>query len=246
MGELANDPTKTRWYVTVDLLIKAISAAGIIIIGVIGILFAKKDRAERGLLPMLESLSELQLAAASVATTLRTSGGPLEVDSKLRRQGLRISYLADSLVMAEGERNINVSPSEDFAKLGKRSRSLVLSLRCSAIMLGELSEVASQIEKANSVAVDKNLHVLKLSQSVPEAKAGQPRILASNQSLPIDSRSEPCWTLWLGPREVNSKVLRADSIAGLAGEVEKGTADIIYDVLNRHPDVADKYVELQS
>src|ERR1043165_1422632 len=115
MSVHVKDPTKTRWYVAADLLVKILSSIGIIILGLFGWQFQKKDRAERQFLPTLQSLSELQLASASVATTLRASSSPAESDAKLNRLGLRITYLADSLVIPDGDNlAIQISPANAF------------------------------------------------------------------------------------------------------------------------------------
>jgi hypothetical protein len=262
MSELPADPTKTRWYAATDLLIKAATAAGLIIIGLIGWRLQRdttlsrdrleqQDRAERRFLPMLQSLSELQLAAASVATTLRASDGAHDLDSKLRRQGLRITYLADSLVLAEGDRVVHLSPAAEFARLGAHSRSLALPLRCSAVMLGELTQVAPQIRTAklnSTLAFAKDLHVLTLISGKPvtHKEANHAAGARIYYLLPVDSRSETCWTAWLGPTGMDSSDLYADSIAGLAREVEQGAAGVIHDVLDRHRDIADKYVEVRA
>ena len=81
MGDNAVELTKTRWYVITDLLIRVISSAALIILGVAGwhlqqgTAQAQKDledhdREERQFLPMLQSLSELQLVAQSVVDTM--------------------------------------------------------------------------------------------------------------------------------------------------------------------------------
>ena len=187
---------------------------------------------------MLQSLSELQLAAASVATSVRTVAISPDSDSKLRRQGLMIVYLADSLAIAEGYEGtkLKVSLAKEFVDRKKRSRSLALPLRCSALMLGELTEAAPQlrIPGKTTLTLDVDQHVLKL------------RYNNVIQYYFVDDRSEPCWAAWLGRQSMDPSDLYAHAVAGLANELEQGMAGVIGDVLRDHSDIADKYVEVRT
>src|SRR5687768_8927879 len=92
-SEVKSDYTKTRVYAWVDLLARVLSAIALAVLGTVGWLLQSRaeesrqmletrDRAERKYLPMLRSLSELELVLAESRSILpsRDLRSPAEAD----------------------------------------------------------------------------------------------------------------------------------------------------------------------
>ena len=252
MDEKAADKQQpgARAIALTDLVIKAISAVGLIIVGVVGWRvqnswatskdqLERHDREERRFLPMLQTLSELQLWTARISVTQR-SGNPESVaPDTARRYGTQLVFLADSLVMPDGELLAQVTPAERFATLGERSRSLTLSLRCATIMLGELAQLSPDIREhpKSQLLYVSRMHGVLL---VDGGETLKPRAF-----MKVDTRSESCWNKWLPTMDIPVGEMFPQALDVLAAEVDGSSAAAIHGVLAKHPDLADRYVEIR-
>jgi hypothetical protein len=196
---LRYDITKERWYAITELLVKAVSGSALVILRIVGWRLQRDtetarqavelhDREERRFLPMLQTLSELQLAAQSVVNATHGLDRSIDIDARLRRDGLALSYLADSLVLADDDRRINVTPARQFASLEARSQTTLLPIRGLIVMLGQLTQIAPQLRAAHGdcvLVLVADLHVIALRCGTVASHPSSIHYLSH-----VDSRSE--------------------------------------------------------
>ncbi len=142
--ETKSDYTKTRVYAWVDLLAKVLSAIALAVLGTVGWLLQSRaeesrqmletrDRAERKYLPMLRSLSELELVLAQSRSILpfRDLRSPAEAD-RLEAFGEQLSFIAQSLFLPDGDLDVAVHPPNydnhvEFRKIPLQAGTLMFA-----------------------------------------------------------------------------------------------------------------------
>src|SRR5437016_2616068 len=121
------DVSKTSLYVWLDLAAKVLSAVALVALGLAGWLLQSStqtqrdatdriERQERRYLPMLRSLTELQLSLETTAAVARISQEPFYnapsdyKDFHLRELGLRVRYSSLSVFAPDGPLIVAVRP----------------------------------------------------------------------------------------------------------------------------------------
>lgn len=254
------DPTKTLWYVAIDLSVRCLSAVGLLFLGYAGWqlqrdgavardLVAEREQQGRSYLPQLRTLSELQFASNTAISVFTDPEG--STVASITRHGSRLTYLANSLVLPDGDPIVSITPADRYEGLTGRSHSLKLPLTCTALMLGEALSFEPRLRwKANARFSDTeevtSWDVLFFHNGIRKLLVAR-SVSAENVTaiLHVDSRSAPCWRQWLPQQGLPLPSYRT-AVRGLAGELVEGTARVTNTTLAKHSTLAERYVEIRA
>lgn len=262
------DYTKGRAYVLCDLLTRCISALALITLGVVGWRLQQRvadtrdkvearERQERRYLPMLRTMTELEIALEAIAADLRraypkqTPTTPTmdpATDSwhvAAGKGATALRYAATSLYLPDGEVNVPVLvPRADLGVFGEGTISI--PLRAALLMYADWLVSAETFREVP--------HVSPATLSVDEQRgwidmrtnaAGfPPNAIVTSQA--VDKGALPAWRIWLNTHSVRGNEIPHPFPPRLLEALRVEVAAVVHDTLQRHPDVADRYVDIRS
>ena len=237
------DLTKTRAYVTIDLVLRTLTALGVVVLGAAGFLFQRStassraaeeraDRAAQANLAQIRSLVdfELQLRAISehssdVAVT------------KLHEDARNLLYAARSLFFPNREVELDLTVPQGVRPPGK---AVVRStLRAAGLMIAEVME-------AEATAVDLGYQDVEITFGKGD---GRDFLAVMNESgfqnVYISELTSESWRTWL-TTNARPDDLRIYNYRDAAFRLAVFTAGIEQEVLKANPQLADRYVQIRD
>lgn len=232
------DFTKTKLYASIDLVGKSISAIALIILGIAGFLLQRgtemsreaaetREQQERQYLPMLRSLSLLEIELEDVSQELAHSKNAGEV----RWIATNLRFVASSVFVPDEDPKVSILPPDQ--PLASNIR-IQMRLRATALMY------------ADALKVKANFHDTPpdLSWRLDIANATLVNTDGGRQHLMPDS--VPAWQTWLGNRPVSNSTFRFPLIGINLQDLSYATSGVIQDELRKHPGLGDRYVQLRE
>lgn len=263
-----SDYTKTRAYAAWDLAIKSVSAVALILVGIVGWRLQQRvadtrdaiesrERQERRYLPMLRTVTELEIALESVASDLGQAYdhapppftftfGPLtdvwHVEAS--RAATKLRYAANSLYLPDGEVTVPVVvPRADlpFPSEG----TVTMPLRAAVLMYADwITSAETFLERPNAtpsfLTVDESRAAIDIRSNMPGLP---PNSVGGSQW--VDRGALPAWRIWLNTHEVRSKEVPYPFPPRLLRALRIEVAAVVHKTLREHPDVADRYVAIR-
>jgi len=245
-GEI--DYTKTRHYAYIDLITKVIASVALVLLGVAGWLLqarsensresaAELERQERRYLPMLRSLSELELVLEHTVAVVREPPGELPDREQLDNVATQLRYVAYSVFTPDGDPLVSLKLSK-----GDTTHYLPdvsMPLRSTAIMYGELLQLIAW----QSPSIDMKIE-LRFSRSRRGYKPGTTSVGCGDRSLGISRDSFPAWSRWFGSDDVEQ--LELADLHYLLSSLHNGVTETIHETLSAHVDLGDRYLVIRS
>lgn len=263
------DYTKTRTYVLVDLLLKSVSAAALIIVGIVGWRLQQRvadtrdavesrERQERRYLPMLQTLTELEITLESAVVDLRRAYphapppftlkvGPLTDPwhAEAGSVATKLRYVANSLYFPDGEVTVPVLvPRADlpFPSEG----TVVMPLRAALLMYADWIVSAETFlerpeQNPSQLTVDEGRGAIDIRRNI----AGLPPNFVSGSQW-VDRGALPAWRIWLSTHRVQSKEVPYPFPPRFLTALRIEVAVVVHSTLRQHPDIADRYVGIRS
>jgi hypothetical protein len=251
------DYTKTKTYVVLDLSGRVFSAIALVILGYAGWSLQdqtakarealdKHDRQERRYLPMLRSLSvlELELEKASVYkrslsdTQDRTSTRSVEQASY--DAGTELRFVAESVFLPDGDPLVPLRPPDTITEHGQGHHRSLMPLRAAAIMYAELMRMQlfyQGVAESVTVQLDPEGRYLLIRPSLQDAMPGH---------LYVAPGSWPAWRAWLGGRTMALSRIRRLPMNLLLQDLRIESSVVIQGVLSQHVDLGDRYVQIRD
>lgn len=254
------DATKTTVYVRLDLILKGISAIGLLLLGIAGwILQAKteearrraetvrqqleeSDRRSRAFLPAFRALVELELTLddATQALSHHTISDPA-----LTAVATRIRAAAASAYIGRSDMVVPAHLPDCSNVFGRRVNARI-GVRAGAFLLGDLlhglrlyhSERMGYKNPVMTVAKDN----FGLGASLTVQAASN-----SDDSLSFEARGESAeaWQLWLGDRPISVSEIE-DNLTLIADALHEQVIDATAQLVAIHPDLGDKVVAIRN
>jgi len=256
MSRADQDHTKTRLYAYVDLLTKSISSIALVLLGIAGWLLQARsessregadrlERQERRYLPMLRSLSELELVLEHTLEVLRPLPSvpqlgtlPIEAPEAYKavyNSGLELRYAAYSVFVPDGDPVVSLRSPEDI--LVGRHRIGPMPLRATALMYAEIL----RLPRGPRLPGPPEL-VLQL-----DSPTSEPQIVFAHVYSyvpPVPPESYPAWKAWLGNE--HSKVFKELPLTALISDLHFAVTKTIQETLSAHVDLGDRYLGIRS
>lgn len=270
--EQGADHTKAFWYVLTELIVKIISAVGLVTIGFAGFMLQRqnatealqrdaRDRDGRKYLTMGRGLVELEMALNEI--------GQDEFFGKLsgRRAaeaGAEITALGRSLFVASGQSMVTITvPGIEKSKSGdlvmteiftEPTASVSLPVRGAVLMYGELLTATAVLESFPAqyddiyLSVDKDPGEDKNVTWTPH----KDEILMMGGSkahfstaIPMSVESASAWRAWLSGNVMRRDFLRIRSVidaSELAGELTR----LEHQIVATHPELGDQLTTIRT
>jgi hypothetical protein len=252
------DITKSKPYVLSDLLIKAISAVAIVVLGIAGwrlqrgeqasrrteddrrLKMEMRERAERIYLPTLRSITEVDLVLAETSADFNW---PTHSDSEVvqeSRLGGHLAYLGSSLFFPDGEPWIEVVTAEQNADGVTSPTPVKLHVRAAVLMLAELMRLAPFLKRMDH----KDISVRVANGELRFENERGDEI----EALSLDRRAIPAWNLWLPRTGIPLHRLIYDvDIDTLADDLHAQLGAIAEDIINKNAEVlSPEYVKIRD
>jgi hypothetical protein len=256
------DYTKTKSYALIDLISKVISSTALIALGVAGWQLqshtqaesetrARLERQEKEYLPALEALSLLQVSALDTVDLIGNESVANLDSDRITRVARLINYVVDSLYFpASGQLRINLTPVDQYDATPPGHTQASVEMRSAGHLMAEF---LSSIREIQDVCAGKDLSdAPKLAVLRPNALyfSRNPKLLGERIALPGDryvtlDTSGEAWSQWYPAQGLSVDSLCALKIGLLPREVSTGAGSAIQTILNRSPDLADKFVGLR-
>jgi hypothetical protein len=235
------DYTKTKFFVFVDLTSRVLSALALVALGVAGWMLQSRtedaretaahfETQERRYLPMLRSLSVLELELESAAKELEEQRGQSE-EGRYREIcyniGTKLRFVAESVFVPDGDPLVLLQPPGQVSG----DKQIHMPLRASAIMCAELL---------------KSQPVTFMYKNAPVRLNSQRRFLEmENFRLTVSLDSFPAWQTWIQDSPVKVWQMLF-SINMLLQDLRFGASETIQRVLISHVDLGDRYVQIRD
>jgi hypothetical protein len=261
----ATDCTKTRWYALTDLFVKAISAVAVVALGIAGWRLQshdqkarasdqlmrddverskqindRRDRSERQYLPMLRSLTEVDLALVETSTEF---AWPTYTDSQRGRRerlGEHLSYLAGTLYFTNSEPTLKIATALDNARSVHHPKRIEIPARAAVLMLAERIRLSPFFDEW-----DKPTGNVRLDD---EGELAFDDDFNHEDAVSVDSRTVAAFQSWL-PAEgmpVRELVHQVD-VPTLASEMHEQLSLIIEQTVRKDPQVlAPEYIKIRE
>jgi hypothetical protein len=236
------DHTKTRLYAYLDLITKVISSIALVLLGVAGWLLQARsensreaaerlERQERRYLPMLRSLSELEIVLEHAIDVLRDKAGAGPSGERLNNLATQLRYVAYSVFAPDGDPLVSLTQPRG----GIDETQVTMPLRATALMYAELLRILA------SSSGSAELRLEPPPRRVPD---GAYFVWFGNFAYRIPREELPAWKARFGsePFGFSSVVELASRISDLHNAV----TETIHDTLRAHVDLGDRYLGIRS
>ncbi|MFG1422638.1 hypothetical protein [Roseixanthobacter liquoris] len=260
MDGTERDPTKTIWYVTLDLFIKSVSALGVVILGFVGFRLQSDGQLhdqERRLsevrsgiyLPALQVLAQLQVAFSVLAPELKFTGNHSHEDDS--NKNWKLQFLIGSLQYPQ-----DISDSIKIARLAeyKDGRSAAgtepVSYKAAARMAGEfwgnislfrkICEPTDRFSENLRVRVQSNPPALHFFLTLDL------QALPGDETIPLDPESFSAWNGWISPTGVTMPQFCRTNFEQLFKDLANGALTVSDRVLDRYPILSEKSVTMRT
>lgn len=230
-----------------ELIIKALSAIGVVAIGVAGWMLQHQTTQSR-------QRSELRdRDSLKYLTTLRTLID-LEIDIQELRYGRispeRAKYSARALFLPDNQPNVSLSVPNLSTNTGDRepsTRHVVVPLRAAGIMLAELAE-GCLMTLADPPPNRPAIVALERDGSgtyalVFEYAVGDP--VPSNNRVALSPESSHIWKAWLRRRASANELCTFSNVVNEPGLVEQ-LRNLQHDIVAAHPNLGDRYLDIRN
>ncbi|MEA2236996.1 MAG: hypothetical protein QOC81_1720 [Thermoanaerobaculia bacterium] len=261
-----DDITKKPAYVWTELSVRIASALAIVTLGIAGWRLQQADQKSRRLeserrqiqddnqvaarryLPMLRSLTELEVALDHCASGLRAPSAVVgfsrpEVGGEpLRRAAEMLRHFAQSVFVPDGDPEVAVRSSA-----GSALPRVKLPLRSAALMLSDIMRIKAYLSAPRcqqcSASLDNESLTLKGAQDPIAVK------------FYLTPDALPAWRAWVaastGHRPLSGKTIPVESIlpvttAQMIHDLEFGVADVVHATVVKHVEIADQYVTVRN
>jgi hypothetical protein len=246
-----NDPTKTRWFVAIDLMIKSISAIGVIVLGIAGwSLQSGTQRQQDAIraremnaqiyLPPLQALAELQIAFSLNAA--KVDGAIGEIDSA--SYGWQLTYLLDSLHFpsAFDKDKISMTPLASYDDRHKPHGGLTTPYKKAAALAAELDASLPILRDLCHKSADGHLKYVSLKSSPPALYFAQSAntSLPGDEFVPIETANYDEWKLWFPADEMFVSTFCQTNLRPIYQELAKASSDISALIIAGNPELAEK------
>ena len=264
--ESPNDYTKTRWYALTDLFVKTISAVAVVALGIAGWrlqsqdqrartadqrvrdnverskqLNERRDRSERQYLPMLRSLTEVDLALVETSTEFAWPTYTDRQRGRRERLGEHLSYLGGSLYFTDGEPTLKIATALDNARSIHQPERIEIPARAAVLMLAERIRLSPFFDtwdtRTGHVRLDDEGELAFDDDDDDHEDA-----------VSVDSRTVSAFQKWL-PREGMSvrELVHQVDVPTLASEMHEQLSLIIEKTVRKDPQVlASEYVKIRE
>jgi hypothetical protein len=243
------DYTKTRHYVYIELFAKVGSALALALLGIAGWQLQARteesreaadrlERQERSFLPMLRSLSELELTLEDMAGALRDGSRTEEFLVREPEFGSQLRYIAYSVFTPEGDPVVSLKSPDTLQTHDGMDKRISMPLRAAALMYAEiLSSGRFRGMPGEAMArLDPDGKTLRFV--MPEGD--------NVGAFFISPDSFPAWKAWLDRGETQLYVMRKLHLLVLIEDLHFAVTETIHKTLRAHPDLGDKYVTIRS
>jgi len=195
------DYTKRRSYVRFDLAVKAMSAIGLLALGIAGWWFQvtsssqrqlqeQRDREARQYLPALRALTELEGAASEIAE--RWSDPPEDQRERVAllatlSSRLNSAAIATAVVDADPSAFIELP---DLARIDLTSKRQMFPVRSTAFLVADLLMLASLTDRRSAISQTTEFTI------VFQEVDGRPLATVHDLSYPVHHDSVHLWRAW--------------------------------------------------
>jgi hypothetical protein len=241
MGISAERPdfTKTKLYGWTDLIGKSISALALVILGIAGFLLQRnteksretaegREQQERQYLPMLRSLSLLEIELEDVTQELACSTD----DKTPGAIGTNLRFVASSVFVPDVDPVVSIRPPDN--PLGSNVARINMHLRATALMYAEALRMRTNFYDLSD---DINWSLDSTNATLVNGQGGRQHLIPD---------SMPAWQTWLGDRELAQASLRRIPNVVALQDLIFATSGVIQDTLRKHPELGDQYVQLRE
>jgi hypothetical protein len=250
------DLSKRATYVKLDLLVRAVSALGLVALGVAGWLLQaraqdaresleKRDRESRRYLPMVRTLTDLEMVVSN-ANTLLARSGELRLGSRdLLSTAADVEITATLLSLPESEPNAKIH-LPNLASFQRERQPVQLTVEQSAFLLADLLRVVALADAQGSGVAEAAVDVgLGSNGTVPVARVRFTRERTMTLEMLVRPESVQAWNLWTGGEASNLFTLRR-AIPAYTRALEEQTIRTTQKVMNEHPEFGDQYVAIRG
>jgi len=261
-----DDITKRPAYVWIDLIARVISAVAVVTLGIAGWRLQKADQETRLLddqrkrledhnelvarryLPMLRSMTELEVALDRCAVGLRASTGdtifsrPEVTGESMRHAAEMLRHIGQAVFVPDGDPEIEVRPSR-----GSALPRVKLPLRSATLMLSDMMRIKTYM--ATTPLACRPCNIRKVGATITIESP-------DNDDFPVTfyltPGSIPAWEAWIS--SVHSQLgdpIRVDEVlpnlmVQLIHDLEFGAADVMHKTVMNHVEIADRYVSVRN
>lgn len=249
--QATRDYTKTGWYVVLDLMVKAITAFGLIVLGYAGWKLQhdveatraasdQRERAERKYLPELRSITEVDVALLEASKEFDWPTFSAEETVREARVGAHLSYLGESLYFPDAEPAAYLISAADNLSKENNPVEIEASTRTAVLFVAEFMRYAPLFRRWEA---NRDARVTVRGNNLLIVDSRQ--VALSINSL--DPRTAKLWQQWL-PRDgaTPGQLFREVDLTVLTDPLDEQLVAVCDDILRRHSDLADKYVEIRS
>jgi hypothetical protein len=233
------DFTKSRLYAWTDLIGKSISAVALVILGIAGFLLQRsternhevaeaRGQQERQYLPMLRSLSLLEVELEDVAQEVERSGDARDAG----RIGTNLRFVSNSVFVPDGDPTVMIRPPDKVP--GPDVATIQMPLRATALMYSEALRIRENFHDAPD---DMDWRLDIANATLVNARGGREHLIPD---------SLPAWQAWLGDRTIaNGRFRLIPNVVSLQ-DLIFATDGVIQNGLRQHPGLGDQYVQLRE
>jgi hypothetical protein len=246
------DYTKTKSYAYADLTAKVVSALALVALGVAGWSLQRHteqaresserfELQERRYLPMLRSLSVLELESENVLEQLRSDASSPKASYEA---GNQLRLVGESIFVPDGDPIVMLRSPENIMKRGPREQRIPMPLRSTCIMYAELMRMKLFYGKLPKTY---SLHLEPQSKTIAIEDENRERTsLPGGGHFYVAPDSFPAWQAWLGDRKIELSTATRLNMYILIEDLRFVTSGVIHDVLTAHVDLGDRFVQISN
>lgn len=248
IDSVSNIPASSRLFAFADLIAKLASAAGIIVIGIAGWLLQshaetvreandRLDRQQRKYLPMLQSLTVLELQLDRLLAYITVNYDTPFNDKfiaryrhDIRSAGRTIQFAAYSVFEPEGDPIVTLRRQPYVVE---RANVVRAPLRASALMLGDIMLFSKPIPSTANVKLDESQLRVEIDD-----------VGGMFASLPLTPEALPAWRAFM--HKPGCKGSDLPSVATMSEDLNASIEAILHDTVTLHSDLGDRYVSIRG
>jgi hypothetical protein len=243
------DYTKTKRYAYIDLASKVLSAIALVALGIAGWMLQMRtenarqrseefERQERRYLPMLRSLSVLELEIEVALKEVERS----ETDENAKvvnyDAATKLRFIAESVFMPDGDPLVSLRAPDTILVFGRLEERINMPLKASALMYAELIRMRYFFGDAYGDAT------LRLEPQQKSISFNIDNRKIAHQQIAPDSI--PAWQIWLKDRTITLSRVRILPMNLLLEDLRFATSEVIQSVLISHVDLGDRYIQIRD
>lgn len=251
----STDPAKRPVYVWLDLVLRALSAIGLLALGVAGWWFQvstarnqaseqRADRESRRVLPALRALIDVELTASEIAE--RLTNVPDNFSGRgtlLATMSTRMNAAAVSTMVVPDEMSAAVDlPNVKLVSLLPRRH--ITSVRATSFALSDLLLLIAYGERTMATGEDLTTAVVGVYK-MDGATLGAIYGPSGQLSVVIRPESFDLWQQWIGDERVSFVNLRR-GLSVIARAVQQQAVAASQSTVRAHPEFGDQYVSMRG